>query len=706
MSGQPINTQADANKFRNEYMENLRLQESNNDMNLQANKTYLLTGQLPPQSQLQDTRTNSEKLKDVENMKQQIASELSPIAESGFAFEIINKIISSPLNLNNSLFRFFAQRVSSIVEQLRKMYPYGIEGDENDVLRILEFIKNMYSEQQNKFQSTKSYMNSLSSNMSSSRLISVNDIDSIITQLEDIIKSIHIITQKGVNVGGIPNIGGISRRIRTTILTLKDVLPTTNQIKLLLNDLENPNYINPYHVDNEDIEVNQETGQPIPNANININPYDRADLEAFFKLMEKLPKYTEVNALIGKIKQYISSENWVLVRQGLLNLENMFNFIDANNLILLGQFRNIKQRQQFKENQMQKIESEQTSQFIQRQNQEARNISKANKVYIINPINDPVNSSITNFADLVANIPGFGQAQVPNQQSQEPNQQAQQLQAQQLQVQRPVRNNPFAGLNNPALQAQIDDAQRQSQPIPQLEPEAIFRANIRPIVNNLNADEIRQFEVIFGNLGNTTFAKKNNLVNRLTEQNANRNPPITYGIGGLGLKRRAGRPRGSGIKISVPKIPNFVGFGINEINQKQLDNGILKIRRNTKTNYMDMPSKHISKNLQGIIKIIIGGGVPKYDELGKLDNDEKEYLNKIVSRSNMSDKLSVPAPSKDQQEKDIHNFEVMKGEILSGNDSQELVKKFKMLVRKLSRQGLLPKNDVDELMDTLYDLGY
>ena len=178
------------------------------------------------------------------------------------------------------------------------------------------------------------------------------------------------------------------------------------------------------------------------------------------------------------------------------------------------------------------------------------------------------------------------------------------------------------------------------------------------------------------------------------------------GIAGLGLKRRRGRPRGSGIKISVPKIPNFIGFGINEINQKQLNNGILKIRRNTKSNYMDMPSKHISKNLQGIIKTMIGGGVPKYEDLGKLDNDEKEYLNKIVSRSNMSDKLSVPAPSKDQQEKDIHNFEVMKGEIMSGNDSVELVKKFKLLIRKLAKQGLLPKNDVDDLMDTLLDIGY
>jgi hypothetical protein len=92
--------------------------------------------------------------------------------------------------------------------------------------------------------------------------------------------------------------------------------------------------------------------------------------------------------------------------------------------------------------------------------------------------------------------------------------------------------------------------------------------------------------------------------------------------------------------------------------------------------------------------------------LGKLDEEEKEYLHKIVSRSNMMDKLSIPAPSKDQQEKDIHQFEIMKGQIMSGNDSKEMVRKFKLLTRKLSKQGLLPKADVEDINDVLTDLGY
>ena len=155
-------------------------------------------------------------------------------------------------------------------------------------------------------------------------------------------------------------------------------------------------------------------------------------------------------------------------------------------------------------------------------------------------------------------------------------------------------------------------------------------------------------------------------------------PNVPLPTSGSGIKRR-GRPRGAGI-VRQPRPPAYIGFGINEINQKKLKDNILTIRRNTRSTYNDMPSRHISTNFKNIMNSIIGGGVPKFEDLNKLDNEEKDYLYKIVNRSNMEDRLTIPAPSKDQQEKDIHNFEVLKGQIMSGNDSQELVKKFKVLI--------------------------
>ena len=48
----------------------------------------------------------------------------------------------------------------------------------------------------------------------------------------------------------------------------------------------------------------------------------------------------------------------------------------------------------------------------------------------------------------------------------------------------------------------------------------------------------------------------------------------------------------------------------------------------------------------------------------------------------------------------------MKGEILAGNDSNELIKKFKIILLRLSKNGSIPKRESVEIMEDLISLGY
>jgi len=375
MNGAPIKTQADANKIKNEYMNNLNLQEQINEMNLTANKNYLLTGQLPPQSQLQDTRTNSEKLKDVELLKQNIASSLSSVMEAQTAYAIVQRIMESPLNLNNSLLRFLSQRGPSIAEQFSKQMAMGVGGDINDIDRIVEFIKNLYTDMQGRFTTTKSYINSISTNTTSSKVVSANDIDSIIMGLEDLVKNFLLINKKiDLNTGNIKqnqlhelgvngnDILQILYRIVNAITLLKSEIPTTNELTMLLNDTDRM--------------FNNNTAYSVE----------------VFDILEKLPKYTEVMALIGKIKQYITSDNFSIVMDGLYRLDKMFSSLYSP------QVRNV--LREFKTNVLdvlrrditlqQQVEATQSRKFIQRQTEAQKDASKASKVYIVNPETDPI----------------------------------------------------------------------------------------------------------------------------------------------------------------------------------------------------------------------------------------------------------------------------------------------------------------------------
>ena len=54
----------------------------------------------------------------------------------------------------------------------------------------------------------------------------------------------------------------------------------------------------------------------------------------------------------------------------------------------------------------------------------------------------------------------------------------------------------------------------------------------------------------------------------------------------------------------------------------------------------------------------------------------------------------------------IDQFEVLKGEIMAGNDNKDLVKKFKIMILKLSNSQMLPKAQVRELLVDLASMGF
>jgi len=203
------------------------------------------------------------------------------------------------------------------------------------------------------------------------------------------------------------------------------------------------------------------------------------------------------------------------------------------------------------------------------------------------------------------------------------------------------------------------------------------------------------------------------------QQNVPVSVPVDLGntnkVKGDGFKKRRGRPKGSGISFKdnidhakgIQPAKKYHPFGKYFVNSHKLNNGnVLSIKSKSGTNIREYPSRTVSQHLGNVIKTIVGGGVPSYNDMEKLSNDEKDYLYKISKRAEFADKISIPTPSKDQQEKDIHEFEVCKGEIMAGNDSKELIKKFKLLIIKLSKNGTIPKREASEVMTELLELGY
>lgn len=104
----------------------------------------------------------------------------------------------------------------------------------------------------------------------------------------------------------------------------------------------------------------------------------------------------------------------------------------------------------------------------------------------------------------------------------------------------------------------------------------------------------------------------------------------------------------------------------------------------------------IGDNVKRIISKI-GNEVEVRDEDFKgLSENEKQLLNNIFTKTGIN--ISLPTIFKTQLEKDIGRYNVISGELRSGNDNVNLVRELKRLLIKLSNQDVIPRSEARDLL--------
>jgi len=206
----------------------------------------------------------------------------------------------------------------------------------------------------------------------------------------------------------------------------------------------------------------------------------------------------------------------------------------------------------------------------------------------------------------------------------------------------------------------------------------------------------------------------------------------TAGLGGMGFGRKKrtisgrglGRPRtrtpadaiklvrSDAIKPSdidnsvVIKPARYAQLGNLIINRNRLADGVISVKTKGGGFVKELLAQRVSHNLANVIRKITGGSILNFKELEGLNESERTFLHKLSKRASILDRIDIPSPKIDTEERDIRQFEICKGEILAGNNSNELIKKFKLLILKLVNNGVLPRSQGKELLFDLTSIGF
>jgi len=166
--------------------------------------------------------------------------------------------------------------------------------------------------------------------------------------------------------------------------------------------------------------------------------------------------------------------------------------------------------------------------------------------------------------------------------------------------------------------------------------------------------------------------------------------------------------KGKGLKhqqsTGLLKASSYLQFGRYTINIHKLNDDILMMKTPKAGAIPYLPTTKISSSLCHILKTLVNNQVVEFEMISNLNDDDKRLLHKIATKSHIQ--ISVPSPDKDKQQQEMDRFNILKGEIIAGNDNKNMIKEFKVMLLKFMNNGIIPRRQALDILTDITALGH
>ena len=167
------------------------------------------------------------------------------------------------------------------------------------------------------------------------------------------------------------------------------------------------------------------------------------------------------------------------------------------------------------------------------------------------------------------------------------------------------------------------------------------------------------------------------------------------------------KPDNIDFEKGLKKEPSYIPIGKYVVNKHKLRDNMLLMRTVKGGQIADLPQMSISPKLGKMLNIIVSGyGFPCHSDLTELDEMDKDILYKVFKMSKAEGIDAIPQPNKSKDEQEFNRFTILKGEIIAGNNSKELIKEFKTLLVKLIHADKILRKDGHAILLDLAALGF
>ena len=150
----------------------------------------------------------------------------------------------------------------------------------------------------------------------------------------------------------------------------------------------------------------------------------------------------------------------------------------------------------------------------------------------------------------------------------------------------------------------------------------------------------------------------------------------------------------------------YIRLGKYKANKDKLLGGKLQVRSENNNQVNNVKSQVITKNIRDILLKINKGETINYNDVDKLDEEEKNHLYNIGKKLHIRELFDIPSTLKTQEEKMKDEFFKLRGSIMAGNNSPEILKKFKMLLIKMKNNKMISISEFNEILNIFLEMDY
>lgn len=163
---------------------------------------------------------------------------------------------------------------------------------------------------------------------------------------------------------------------------------------------------------------------------------------------------------------------------------------------------------------------------------------------------------------------------------------------------------------------------------------------------------------------------------------------IAARTGQLGQGVRVLHPRpGRGVKLGKGLPENARGiryaqFGKYIIHLPSLDKHTISIKYPSVLSIADIPNKHVSQKFIDMIKQYLATDTIDKGMFNNLEEEEQEFFHYLTRRCAVDTGMSGAGAMTDRERKDMERFELIRGQVIAGNNAPEVLKELKQYLLK------------------------